>query len=121
MGHVYIFLAVFFTSLSQLILKYQINAMSDIPQGLKIAPFVIKLVFTNTWIMGCVLSTLCASFCWIGAISKFQLSVAFPYFSGLAFVVMTGMSVLLFGDPLSWYKIVGILLILFGILIVGLY
>lgn len=120
MGHVYILLATLFASLSQLMLKYQMNSISDIPQGLKIAPFVIKLIFTNIWIMGCVVSSLCAIFCWVGAVSKFQLSIAFPYFSGLTFVVVTGMSVFLFNDSLSFHKIAGIVLIIAGIFVIGL-
>ncbi len=119
-GHVYILLAVFFTSLSQVTLKYQIGLISDFPRGLQIAPFVFKLIFTNVWIMGCVVSTVCASLCWIGAVEKFQLSVAFPYFSGLTFVVVTIISVWLFSDVVSLYKIIGIILILAGIVLVGL-
>jgi len=119
-GHSYIILAAFFTALSQLILKYQINLIPDFPQGLQIAPFVFKLIFTNVWIMTCVVSTICASLCWIGAVSKFQLSMAFPYFSGLTFVVVTGVSIFLFSDVVSWYKIAGIVMILAGILVIGL-
>ena len=122
MGHVYIILTALFTTLAQLILKYQMNLIpeSQFPRGLYIAPFVLKMVFTNVWIMGCVASTVCASFCWFGAVSKFQLSMAFPYLSGLTFVAMAGFSIYIFNDTVSWYKISGMILILAGILVIGL-
>jgi drug/metabolite transporter (DMT)-like permease len=65
-----------------------------------------------------VLSALAAAFgaalCWMLAMVKLELSHAYPFVS-LSFVLVLFLSAVLFGEPLSWAKVLGILLIVAGV------
>lgn len=91
--------------------------MGDFPKGLLFVPFIFKLVFTNVWVVLWVLSSIIGNVCWLGALSRFQLSTAFPYFSGLTFVMVAAISFLWFREPVAISKIAGIGIIFLGIMI----
>ena len=118
MGYVFIFLTIAFTVYGQLILKQQVNLLNYHPQGLEIIPFYLKFIFTRPLVITGFISAFLASLSWIAAISKFDLSFAYPFMS-LNFVVVILLSILLFGEHLNLAKIVGLLLICSGVYIVG--
>ncbi|MCP4414927.1 MAG: EamA family transporter, partial [Gammaproteobacteria bacterium] len=59
-----------------------------------------------------------ASVAWMGAISKFELSYAYPFMS-LNFVVVVLLSFFLFQEVFNWYKIIGLVVICLGIIIIS--
>jgi drug/metabolite transporter (DMT)-like permease len=65
-----------------------------------------------------VLSAFAAAFaaalCWMMAITKLELSHAYPFVS-LSFVLVLLLSVPLFGEPLSLEKVLGVVLIVTGV------
>ena len=54
--------------------------------------------------------------CWLAAMTKFELSYAYPFMS-LAFVLVLVLSALLFHEALTTAKILGVLLIIAGIIV----
>lgn len=54
--------------------------------------------------------------CWMAAMTKFELSYAYP-FMGLTFVLVSVFGVLFMGENFSLYKVLGLLLIVSGIII----
>ena len=48
--------------------------------------------------------------------TKFDISFAYPFMSG-AFVLVFLLSIFLFGEPISWQKTLGLLLIVSGIIV----
>lgn len=52
----------------------------------------------------------------MAALAKFDLSHAYP-FMGLTFVLVLVLSVVLFHEPLTMHKIIGIVLIVTGIIV----
>jgi drug/metabolite transporter (DMT)-like permease len=62
------------------------------------------------------LCALIAAFAWIAALSKLDLSRAYPFVSA-SFVLVLVLSAIIFGESLTVFKIVGGLLIVLGLII----
>jgi drug/metabolite transporter (DMT)-like permease len=57
-----------------------------------------------------------AFLCWMAAITKFELSYAYPFMS-LSFLLVLILSAILFHEPLTVSKVVGVGLVVAGIII----
>ncbi len=116
MGYFYIFGTIFFTVYGQIVLKWRINSIGSLPEGLsdKII-FLVKLLF-DPWIFSGFFAAFIASFFWMAAMTKFDISYAYPFMSS-AFVLVFLLSVVLFQEPITWQKIVGLILIVAGIIV----
>lgn len=114
MSYFYIFLTIALTVYGQLIIKWQVlkaGALPD-PLGDKIA-FLLQLLL-NPWILSALFAAFLASFCWMAAMTKLQLSHAYP-FMGLTFVLVLFASGVFFQEPVTTLKIVGVTLIVLGL------
>ncbi|PIE67719.1 MAG: hypothetical protein CSA23_02780 [Deltaproteobacteria bacterium] len=118
MGYFYLTLAIVFASYSNLMLKYQINCQPNVPDGLAMVSFYFRFVLTNVWVITCALSLFFASIFWVGAISRFDLSVAVP-FASLNFALVTVLSIWILNEPFNWHKLIGVALICIGVLVIG--
>jgi multidrug transporter EmrE-like cation transporter len=115
---VYIFAVIVLTVCGQLILKWQVGKAGAFPQSLpERALFLLRLVL-NPWIMGGLLAGFLAFLCWMAALTKFELSYAYPFMS-LAFGLVLLSSALLFHETVTMAKMFGILLIMTGVIIAG--
>lgn len=116
MNFLYILATVLFTVYGQLIVKWQVVKAGSLPQtmGERIA-FLIKLLL-NPWILSGVLAGFLALLCWMIAMTRFELSYAYPFMS-LAFVFVLILSAIFFHEPLTIPKIVGVSLVMGGILV----
>lgn len=117
MGYFYIFGTIFFTVYGQLILKWRMSALgSSLPNDfLDKILFLFKLVF-DPFIFSGFAAAFIASFFWMAAMTKFELSYAYPFMSG-AFVLVFILSVLFFNEIITWQKILGLSFIVLGIII----
>lgn len=111
--YAYIFGTIVFTVYGQLILKYRIAHFGALPPEIwaKIK-FLIGLLFDPLIFSG-FLAAFLASLSWMAAMTKFDLSHAYPYMS-LNFVVVLVLSVWLLNEPLSSAKLIGVALIVVG-------
>ncbi len=112
-NYFYIFATIGFTVYGQLILKWRISRFGALPsdtvQKLK---FLVSLLFDPGIFSGFAAAFL-ASLAWMAAMTKFELSHAYPFMS-LNFVVVLLLSSLLLGEPVTLPKIAGIALIVVG-------
>jgi len=116
MGYFYILGTVLFTVYGQLVLKWRIVNYGALPESLseKIV-FLFKLLF-DPFIFSGFAAAFVASFFWMAAMTKFDVSYAYPFMSS-AFVMVFLFSVFLFQEPVTWQKIIGLLLIVAGIIV----
>jgi multidrug transporter EmrE-like cation transporter len=114
MGYLYILGTIILTVIGQLVLKWRIGKYGSLPDlwGDKIS-FLFRLLL-DPFILGGFFAAFIAGLCWMAAMSKFELSHAYP-FMGLTFVLVLFFSGLLFHEPVTWPKILGIVLIVAGI------
>lgn len=116
MAHVYIFGTIFFTVYGQLVIKWRIGNYGHLPEeSIDKLLFLLKL-FLDPFILSGFISAFLASLCWMAAMTKFELSYAYP-FMGLTFVLVFISSIFLFAESVSVYKVLGLGLIVLGIII----
>lgn len=109
----YIFATIGLTVYGQLILKSRISAHGALPLNFdEKLWFLVRLVFDPLIFSGFVAAFL-ASFAWMAAMTKFDLSHAYPFMS-LNFVVVIMLSGWLLSEPISLQKITGVALIVCG-------
>jgi len=118
MGYLCILLTIVFTVYGQLIIKQQVSTITSFPSGFQAIPFIVKFIFTRPLVLSGFISALCASIAWIGAISKFELSYAYPFMS-LNFVLVVVLSFLIFNEGINFYKIFGLIIICIGVFTVS--
>lgn len=102
-----IFTSILFGAFAQILMKF----------GTGKADTVIKL-FLNPYVLsGLVLYGLSA-ITWIFAISKVQLSVAYPMVS-LGYVIVFALSYILFNEPINGLRAAGLVTIITGVLMIA--
>jgi len=109
----YIALTIAFTVYGQLILKWRMNDLGELPQGcLKKITFLVYLVF-DPWIFSGFFAAFLASLAWMAAMTRFDLSHAYPFMS-LNFVVVLILSWWLLSEPVTLQRGLGVGLIVLG-------
>lgn len=113
LDYLWIFLTILFTVYGQVILKWRVQKYGAMPAELwGKAAFIVRVLFDPAVFSGLIAAFL-ASLCWIVAMTKFELSYAYPFVS-LCFVTVMFLSVWLLGESLSWWKLSGVCFIVFG-------
>jgi multidrug transporter EmrE-like cation transporter len=115
-GFAYVLGSVLFTVYGQLVVKWRVAKAGTLPGTLseKIS-FLVQLLL-NPWIMSGIAAGFFALLCWMAAMTKLELSFAYPFMS-LAFVLVLIFSALLFHETVTAPKILGMLLIIVGIIV----
>lgn len=112
----YIFATIFFTIYGQIILKWRLNQLGSLP-----GDFLGKLKFLGSalldiYIISGFISAFIASVFWMAAMTKFEITVAYPFMSlSPALVFLIG--VLFLGEAFTWGKVLGLFLIVVGTIV----
>ena len=119
LNHFYIFLTIAFAVSSQLIIKWQMKniALEDTMNIYDKFIFAFSMLF-NPYILLSIILTLLSGLSWIIAMTKFDISYAYP-FTALGFVFILFFSHILFNETISIYKYVGVSLIVLGIFVIS--
>ena len=116
MSYVYIVCTILLTAYGQVVIKWQVLNAGAVPEiGVEKFGFLLHLLF-NPWVISAFLAALLASVTWMAAMTKLQLSHAYPFMS-LAFILVMISSGLLFNEPITAPKVIGILLVMIGLAI----
>ncbi|MEW6313110.1 MAG: EamA family transporter [Pseudomonadota bacterium] len=116
MSYLYVLATVLLTVYGQIVIKWQVMQAGALP-----ADFADKFIFLarlllNPWIVSAFAAAFLAALCWMAAMTKLQLSHAYP-FVGLTFVLVLMASGLFFNEPVTPLKIAGVTLIVLGIVV----
>ena len=77
-NYLYIFGTIMFTVYGQLVTKWQVTKAGSLPTESKgQAWFLLRLIF-NPWVLSCLMAAFLAFLCWVAAMTKFELSYAYP-------------------------------------------
>jgi uncharacterized membrane protein len=116
MDYLYIAGTILFTLYGQVVVKWQVLQAGALPvdTNQKIW-FLINLVF-NPWVLSGFFAAFLASLCWMAAMTKFQLSHAYP-FTSLSFVLVLILSALLFHESVTIPKVLGMIFVIIGIVV----
>ena len=115
MRYFYIAGTILFTVYGQLILKWRIGKLGFIipKTGLMDKIFsLVRLVF-DPFILSGFFSAFIASLFWIGAMTKFEITQAYPFMS-LAPVIVFILGIFFLGEAFTIGKVTGLVLIILG-------
>lgn len=117
-NHAYIVGTIIFTVYSQLIMRWQISKVGPLPTEAIGKFYFVCHLFTNIWIISSILATLLAGISWMLAMTKFQISYAYPWIS-LNFLLMLFFGVWLFNETFTLHKFIATMFIVVGILLMA--
>lgn len=113
-----VFATVIFTTYGQLILKWQVSTRASAPFKLVENWPPLLLLLLRPWVISAFVAAFCASLCWMLAISRLDLSRAYP-FMALNFLLVCLLAVPLFGETVTPAKLAGLSLIIVGLVILS--
>lgn len=116
MDYLYIAGTIFFTLYGQLVVKWQVSQAGALPVDTNQKIWFLVGLVLNPWILSGFLAAFLASLCWMAAMTKFQLSHAYP-FTSLSFVLVLILSAILFHESVTLPKVLGMIFVIIGIVV----
>ena len=119
LNHFYLLLAISFSIVSQLIIKWKMSVFSFDDYETWQDKFALAFsMLLNPYIIASLILTLLAGVTWMIVMTKFEISYAYP-FTLLGLVLVAIFSIVFFGESVNTYKISGIALIILGIAVIS--
>jgi multidrug transporter EmrE-like cation transporter len=114
----YLFIAgtVLLTVYGQLVLKWQVGKLGALPDAASAKAIVLGRLFLNPWVVTCVVAAVLAMASWMAALTKFQLTYAYPFVS-TTFALVLILSAVFFGESITPAKTAGVALIVLGVFV----
>ena len=104
------------TVFGQLAFKWRIDEAGPFPPDTGERVRFLGELATDPWVIAVFASALLASITYGVALSRLELSFAYPFMS-LSFVLVLGFSALLFSESLTPGKVIGVALICLGVVV----
>jgi multidrug transporter EmrE-like cation transporter len=118
MSYIYIAITVALTVYGQVVFKWRINTIGDIPASIGgRMGFLVRLA-VNPWIISVFATAIVASVTWGAALRRLELSFAYPFMS-LSFIFVLLLGSLFFHEALSPARAGGVVLIVLGMFLVS--
>ncbi len=114
--YLYIFGTILFTVYGQIVLKWRLSLRGSMPEdGIGKVKFLAG-AFLDPFILSGFLSAFIASIFWMAAMTKFEITYAYPFMSlSPALVFLVGVFVL--GESFTIGKLLGLIIIAIGIIV----
>lgn len=116
MSYVYVFLTLLLTVYGQLVIKWQVTAAGAFPADPADKMLFLARLLVNPWVVSALAAALGAAVAWMAAMTKLDLSHAYPFMS-LAFVLVLLGSAYFFHEPVTAPKLAGLVLVCAGIVV----
>ncbi|MGH8661675.1 MAG: EamA family transporter [Burkholderiales bacterium] len=116
MSYVYVACTILLMVYAQVVIKWQVIAAGALPADAAARLGFLAQLLINPWIASALAASLLAAVAWMAAMTKLDLSHAYPFMS-LAFVLVMVASAYFFDEPLTGPKIAGVALICIGIVV----
>lgn len=114
MSYIYILITIILTVYGQLVVKWQVNLAGEFPVSVNEKIIFLMKILINPWVVSSLVAALLAAVAWMAAMTKLDLSHAYP-FMGLTFALVLVLSGVFFDEPMNWQKTAGVMLIIGGI------
>lgn len=106
------------TVFGQLILKWRVSQLGSLPDGVIPKARFLLTLFVDPLIFAGFLSAGLASVTWMAAMTRFELSHAYPLMS-LSFVLVVLLSAVLLREPVGLQRLLGVVLIVAGTVVIS--
>jgi drug/metabolite transporter (DMT)-like permease len=114
----YILVSVIAGAIGQITLKYGMSLTGQITLSLHDLVPTLWKIFTNPFIIGGLTLYVCGTVFWLAALSRVDLSFAYP-FASLSYVVMLTASWLLFNENITPLRLAGTLVVMLGVFLIS--
>lgn len=114
-SNAFLFLYIALTTASQLIMRWQVTAVAQGATSNRF-DFIVSMLLTP-WVWAAILATFLAGLAWMLALTRFELTYAFP-FTGVTFALILLAGAFLFGEHVGPGRIAGTLLVLLGLIVI---
>lgn len=114
----YILVAVVFGAVGQIMLKKGMNNMGALTLSLDGLPGMLWRIGTNPWVVIGLTIYVASTVFWLTALSRVDLSYAYP-FASLSYVVMLIAAWRLFDEDINPIRLIGTLVVCAGVLIIS--
>lgn len=118
MDHTFIALTIFFTVYSQLVMRWQVTRAGQLPTEFVGKAWFVAGLLAKPWVLSALVATFGAGVSWMLAMTKFELSYAYPFIA-LNYILVVVAAVLFFGEVMTIPKLLGTLLVVVGIAIIA--
>lgn len=109
-------LSVIFNAYGVFVIKLRLNELGEIPfNSIKTTSGYFLVLLKSPLVIGGILLFFIAPFLFAVALSRMEITIAYPAQIGLNFVILILLALFLLGEQMTLYKIVGIISILVGI------
>jgi multidrug transporter EmrE-like cation transporter len=109
-------LTVVLTVYGQLVFKWRVDDAGDFPSaGSDRLDYLLRL-FLDPWVISVFVSALLASVTWALALTRFELSFAYP-FMALSFVLVLAFGGVFLSESVTVAKVAGVSLIVLGLIV----
>jgi drug/metabolite transporter (DMT)-like permease len=112
----FVYFTVVATVYSQLVVKWRVSRAGALPADWPHRLTFLFGLLCDPWVVSAVVATFLAALCWMAALTKVELSYAYP-FIGLVFVSILISSSVLFHEAITTAKVIGVVLVIAGILV----
>lgn len=116
MSYVYLGSSILLMVYCQLVIKWQVTGAGAFPEAPADKLWFLLRLLVNPWVVSALAAAFLAALSWMAAMTKLDLSHAYP-FTSLSFVLVLIASGMFLNEPVTWPKIAGIALICGGIAI----
>lgn len=116
MSYVYVFFTVVLTVYGQIAIKWQVLEAGAFPVDPADKLRFLARLLANPWVLSAFAAALLASVSWMAAMTRLELSHAYPFMS-LAFVLVMLASAIFFSEPITTLKVTGIALVVLGLVV----
>ncbi len=116
-AHLFAIATPILAAISQVIIKWQTIQAGQLPIDFSARILFIVELLIRPWVIIALFATFMSGVCWILAMTKLELSYAYPYVAA-PFIVVPLLAVILFGESITAGKIIGSAFVLLGIAIV---
>jgi len=99
-------------------MRWQVAAAGQLPDDISGKIRFIVALLLNPWVVTSIVATFFAGVSWMLAMTRFEVSYAFPFVS-LNYVLILAASVLLFNESFTVTKFVGSLIVIIGIIVIA--
>ncbi len=116
-AHLIAIMAPILASISQIIIKWQTNQAGQLPDELGNKIWFLLEFLLRPWVLFAMFITFAGGVSWIVAMTKLDLSYAYPYVAS-TFIIVPLLAAFLLGEHISIGTMVGTVLIISGIAVV---
>jgi len=118
MAYLYIAATIVLTAYGQLILKWRLALKGAMPEAVQEKLVYLFYALLDPYVISSFAAAFLASLTWMAALTKFELSYAYPFMS-ISFIIVFLLSIFVFGETFNFYKLGGCLLIVAGIIVLS--